>query len=761
MGEDRGLEVRRTDREEARLVRQRARRLARAGLGFALAGGEILTGAAPFGVAFVAASGHGGEGLSALLGALGGYLLRMTVERGLRYGAAAILAFALATAFWDTRWGKSQHFMPLAAGALVALTGVVTTPGGQFSAEAAAVLTGETALTVVGTYAFRAGFSLWGQGVERPGTGKQKVGAAALALSLAVTLAEAKVFRVASVGKALCALAAVSAGYAAGGGAGAAVGLCGGLAMDLATGQAGVYSVALGLGGLFSALTGKKRSSAAAGFAAAVAAVMLWQWERVMTGNWLWELAMAEGAFFLLKRGWLEQLRLLLGTPGRKVEVSPTAARRLKKTAEAFSAVVSALRGAFPRNLAGDEPEDVIDWVTERVCARCGKKELCWQKDYNDTHDLLNHALEAICREQRVGAESFPQRFRDRCGRFSEFLAETKEQWQGYILRRQMERRVEESRRVVRSQYTALAQTLEEAAEAMARPEAVDTARTRRLERFLAGRELRCGGRAYFDQGGKLRLELAGADVGAFYAQPEAHARLEEVLEMKLAEVSAEEGRVELRQKEPLDITAALSGDTREGESVSGDAGAWFKDESGLCHIILCDGMGSGSLARRDSQVTLEILEKLLLAGVTAENALRTLDQALALRSEGFGGFAALDLMTLDLFSGEGTLYKLGSPASYLKRGGTVVKLEGKALPAGVTLEERRMEKICFRLSPGDCLLLVTDGVVNGGEDEWLKAALSGFDTGSPADFAREVAFHGQSREDDKTALAVRVGCGK
>ena len=83
-------------------------------------------------------------------------------------------------------------------------------------------------------------------------------------------------------------------------------------------------------------------------------------------------------------------------------------------------------------------------------------------------------------------------------------------------------------------------------------------------------------------------------------------------------------------------------------------------------YILLCDGMGSGVAASRESKLAIRLLERFLKAGVDPESALKTLNSALALRNEEEGGFTTVDLLRLDLFTGEGALYKFGAAPTYI-----------------------------------------------------------------------------------------------
>ena len=65
-----------------------------------------------------------------------------------------------------------------------------------------------------------------------------------------------------------------------------------------------------------------------------------------------------------------------------------------------------------------------------------------------------------------------------------------------------------------------------------------------------------------------------------------------------------------------------------------------------------------------------------------------------------------------------------------------------------------------FQLGPGDCVLMVTDGVAGTGGDVWLRERLRSFDGASPKDIARILIDESTRRgggEDDRTAILLRM----
>ena len=126
------------------------------------------------------------------------------------------------------------------------------------------------------------------------------------------------------------------------------------------------------------------------------------------------------------------------------------------------------------------------------------------------------------------------------------------------------------------------------------------------------------------------------------------------------------------------------------------------------------------------------LLERFLRAGIDAPPALKTLNSALALRAEATDSFTTVDLLTLSLQTLEGELYKYGAAPSYLKRGGTVRRVTCSCLPAGVQEGAPPPEATHLRLSPGCFFVMVTDGVADADDDEWLQNLLAGWEGTNP-----------------------------
>ena len=207
-----------------------------------------------------------------------------------------------------------------------------------------------------------------------------------------------------------------------------------------------------------------------------------------------------------------------------------------------------------------------------------------------------------------------------------------------------------------------------------------------------------------------------------------------------------------------MSFDVAMGFTPKEGERLCGDSVTYFQSGGSLLYMLLSDGMGSGREAARESQMTLRLLEQFLKAGIDAEPALKTLNGALNLRSDDQGSFTTIDLLSVDLSRREAALYKYGAAPTYIKRQGTVRRLTGKALPAGLQEADRFPPPDRFPLEEDTFVLMISDGVAESGDDIWLQDLLAGWHGEDPHVLVSLVLRECRARrggDDDCSALCL------
>ena len=730
-----------------------------------LAGACIWGERAPFAVAFVGAAGPGLLGGAALTGACFGYLALLPLARGLRYAAAAVLTFAAAFALLDWKPMKRPWAMPLVAAAMNGCTGSVYLSQGGWQSQEALAFAAEVGLTALAAR----GFAVV---LEPVRTGRRgdaqslayRAGALLLLCGVLMSLGAAELPGGLSAGRVLAVAAGVAAAWLGGCSAGAMTGVLLGLAMDLSGKGVPLYATVYGLAALGAGLVrGRGRIWAAAVWLAASGAAALWGTAAVIPGGVMYE-ALAGCALFLLLPG------RMLGRLGAWMAPAQTGAgpdlqaqqlirKRMEGAAAAFRSLYQSVNAAFRTPDNDGDSAMIFRRAAAQVCRDCPRWKDCWQENYPSTMDAMNHALPAILARGRGRAGDFPGWFADRCLHFRDYVGEVDRELAALLYRRQYNSRVRASRAAVARQYAQLSDLLGSAAAELSQELVPDQQALRRLRQRLRSAGLEGVGASVFRDGrGLLRIQLSGPGC----RQMEEPRQLRALSALLGAPLRAEEGEgdaLSLTQQEPLMAVAGGAARKKDGETVSGDVGTYFKGPDGSLYVLLCDGMGSGPAANRESALAVRLLEQFLKAGVETEHALVTVSSALALRGEEAGGFTTVDLLQVDLFTGQGAVYKLGAAPTYIRRGDQVRRLTGGALPAGLSAGgEARPDKLPLQLAPGDCVLMVSDGVTGTGDDGWLQQRFARFKGDSPKELARVlIADSPQGATDDRTALMVRI----
>lgn len=201
----------------------------------------------------------------------------------------------------------------------------------------------------------------------------------------------------------------------------------------------------------------------------------------------------------------------------------------------------------------------------------------------------------------------------------------------------------------------------------------------------------------------------------------------------------------------------ALTGVSRavkEGEKVSGDQYATMESEKGKLILLLSDGTGSGEDASRGSGRVMDLMEKMLEAGFGTEASVNLLNSALYAQNEE-DDHPTIDLCSLDLYTGECEICKVGGVATFWKTSGRVLCVGGESLPLGI-FQKVQIERQMCQIRPGDLLVMMTDGVLDMMEDgeERMAQVLEGLQEQNPQEIAEKIlsyaicASEGRIRDD-------------
>ncbi len=209
---------------------------------------------------------------------------------------------------------------------------------------------------------------------------------------------------------------------------------------------------------------------------------------------------------------------------------------------------------------------------------------------------------------------------------------------------------------------------------------------------------------------------------------------------------------MEKREKQRYHPDIAVKSMKKVGSDTSGDRGtAFYCNDHDYC-VLLCDGMGSGQQAAEEAELAIATLRGLLQAGLPPMYGLEMLNDFYVLR--GTGCFSTVDLLWIDLSSGEAVLYKWGTAPTYCK-GSTTYKVGETAPPPGVGVGEKHQpQTVKMTMEQGQSVILLTDGILGDGMDRLI----GGWRVCPPKELATAILEEAKSlAEDDMTAVVVTL----
>ena len=462
---------------------------------------------------------------------------------------------------------------------------------------------------------------------------------------------------------------------------------------------------------------------------------------------------------------WEERLRLRLR--GRERETADAwqlqwhnrldlAADTLREMAQTVETVSEKLSG-----LTGPALSDVYAGLADSVCRHCPKKMVCWHSRGEETMGEFNRLTPRLRQNGRLDAAWFSGALAD-CPDKPRLAQAVSAGYRAYQVREGAYARLAELRRGVTGQFEEVSGLLEEWADRAREPKTFDWDTARRIREVCLGHGLHAVQVDCRQTNGGLAVQLwmNGSPAVDRTLVREIGAVCRQSFDEPVTVRAADRTCVRLCPPPRFRVRMGTAQHSCGGAALCGDAVEQFADGNGRVTAILSDGMGSGGRAAVDGTMCAVLTARLLLAGFGADSALKLVNTALMVRA-GEESLSTLDLLEVDVYSGETVSRKAGAAASLLRSRGRVSRIEQTSLPVGI-LKEVRFAEYRDRLTDGDVLLLVSDGVYLGGSG-WVEELLAAYpEKRPPQELAQAVVAEARrhapaGREDDMTAVVVQV----
>lgn len=440
-----------------------------------------------------------------------------------------------------------------------------------------------------------------------------------------------------------------------------------------------------------------------------------------------------------------------------------TLSTRLDTLGRVLNSVGGTIRAVCTRMPAAKGPA-LADAVAERCCASCADKLRCWADHSYDTYDAFAQLEATVAAGEYVAPAQLPGVLASRCRTPDKLARAVNAEGTARAAARAAAARDRLTRGVLCEQYGALAGAMGALARETALTEVPDRRKARRLELLLRDIGLEpVEVSVAADACGRLTataclppMEFSAEELDAITAEAAALCRRS----FSPAQCSRQGAATVLtfRQAPRYRVAFGLCGLPAKEGDISADAARVIEDGMGRACAVLCDGMGTGKAAAVDGTLAAQLAADLLGAGFPPAETARLVNTALALKG-GEEAATTLDILRVDLYTGDAELYKAGAAPSFVVReAGAAETYLADSVPIGI-LGEVRGRQTQLTLLPGDTAVLATDGALAAGPAPFADL-LCRHRAAAPQALAEQAALGARAaspRPDDITVLALRL----
>ena len=425
---------------------------------------------------------------------------------------------------------------------------------------------------------------------------------------------------------------------------------------------------------------------------------------------------------------------------------------RLREFSQAFYQLASTFNDITKKkkNAQRGNVTEVMEDLSESICAKCEKCNLCWKKYYSDTYNEMKHILSRIEEEGYLPKDEVPVQFQARCKMSEQFLQESTRRLAAAKLNMSWENRLTENREAIAGQLSEVASIIDEFSLDLYRKSEVSDSLEEQIKHALKKKQILATQVAIFEKKDKRQqvYMMARALKGQCITTKEVAAIVGDVIGKRMRATDSTKNVI----TKTMDIIAftedvafkVLTGSarvTKDGEKVSGDSFSIMNLENGQLLLSLSDGMGTGVTANEESESVIELLEQFMEAGFHEESAIRLINSILVLRSDE-QSFSTIDLSILNLYTGVCDFVKIGASSTYIRRDHMVETICSTSMPVGM-FNQVDFDQKTKKLYDGDYIVMMTDGVLDcikeKNKDQFIEELLQETNLTNPQDIADEI----------------------
>lgn len=424
------------------------------------------------------------------------------------------------------------------------------------------------------------------------------------------------------------------------------------------------------------------------------------------------------------------------------------AAKSLSDIRKNIMEIMSAISGR-------SKPYSMVDEVSTRICGKCRNKLECWERNFEKTNSVFRKL------ESRKIIDLTVTSFGFECQKKKEIEEEFEKCRREEAMGKMLSARLNENRNFLFSQMEASENIVSSLSSKV--NVNISKSMTATLCRTLDKYDVRFNSAiAYYNNENHLIAEI--------YINEKNEIDIEELCEILSRELCIKfeysqpfacsgETRIRFNQQTKYKLIYSSYQISAKENVPSGDSCGYFTDGLGYAYIFISDGMGSGSNAALDSEITSRLFKRLIRSGMSCQCAVKMINSVMIAKSDD-ESFATLDIAKINLETGELILCKSGAAATLIKYDNAVMMFSFSSNPVGIIPDPQTCVKEC-NFTEGNVLVMMSDGVSEN-VYPYIKEQL---ELGVPenelvkrvSEFSRKITSSSEQKTDDITVSAVRL----
>lgn len=731
--------------------------------------GEVLGRYYPFGLSF-SASAPLKFLTPTLIGTAIGYLFPLRLGCAIRYIATVIAITAIKWTLSDISKIKNHVlYTPLVVFFSSLVTGISMDLAYGIDSRDISISILEATLAAGAAYFFDVTFKILSNKKLYSLNQKEFV---CVAISMSIVLCSLSKLSVAgvSIGKVLAIAIILTISYIFGPAMGTIAGICSGIIFSLPSFGQSYISGSYAFGGLISGMfsrIGKFAACLAFLFANTLLSFQIGDVTKMISG--IYESILGICLFLVLPKSFINTIKFSLPSFVQKsgcINSKNILSKKLKFFSESLDNVTKILDKAsnkFSKSPKQNSKEICLKAAYSQ-CTSCGLNSFCWSKNYESTAEGIKSIYNHVVSGEKNSAFKLSSDFLGRCKKTDLLIHKISEAFSNFNNYKSAELKINEFKSIMSNQFSAVGSVLTDLSSELEEIAETDKDLENKVKDIANNMNL-----------GISNISCLTNKDDKLFIDAESQTYIKnENLEKFRKKISKNCGRemdrpiitdfdncykISISEKKNFNVDIGISQHACNNGKLCGDSCCYFEDSSGNFNVIISDGMGTGGSAAAEGAVASELMKNFIKSGISFAGALKMVNSALMLKPKD-EFLTTMDIVSLDLFSGQAKFIKAGSPSTFIVREGKVFDINFESLPIGI-LNEVTFSQEIHSLQAGDVVLMVSDGATDIGS-EWIQKILTSEDYNSVQELSNlvvnaAVAIRKEAHDDDISAVAFKI----